>query len=94
MLDARRPMRASGYQMEQVPSSNGEFALRDPAGRYMLRVNSSAGLIWGLCDGQRTIREIVRLLLDAYPESAGNMDSDVRHTLITLTEYGAIEWLQ
>lgn len=93
MLDARRPMRASGYTMEEVPGVNGEFTLGDSAGRYTLRVNPSVGLIWGLCDGQRTIREIVRLLLDAYPERAGSMDSDVRETLITLTEYGAIEWV-
>ncbi len=92
MLDVRRPVRASGYRMEQVPSSNGGFVLGDPTGRYTLRVNPSAGLIWGWCDGQRTIREIVRLLLDAFPERADDMDADVRQTLITLTEHGAIEW--
>ncbi len=92
MLDARRPRQTSGYLMQQVPSSKGEFVLAAPDGRFTLRVNPSVGLIWGLCDGQRTIREIVRLLLEAYPERADDVAVDVRQTLITLTEYGAIEW--
>ncbi|HEX2989018.1 MAG TPA: PqqD family protein [Chloroflexota bacterium] len=93
MLDTRRPRRTPGYLVGPVPSSNADFVLADPTGRCTLRVNRSVGLIWGLCDGHRAPREIVRLLLDAYPERADNMDSDVRETLIALTEYGAIEWV-
>jgi hypothetical protein len=92
MLDADRPSQVSGFQAAEKESLSGELVLFDPVTQKILYSNQTGALIWGLCDGQRTIADIIQLLNEAYPDSIPEIDAEVRETLSVLVEHGAIEW--
>jgi hypothetical protein len=90
MLENKSPRSVPGYQIEIL---EGEIILFHPAKTKILYGNLSSALIWRLCDGQRSVAEIVQLLSAAYPEVAQNMEVDVQETLLTFAQHGAIEWV-
>ncbi len=92
MLSNRRPHQVAGYQVAQTEGAEASFHVSHSARQRKLQLNLAATVIWGLCDGQRTVAEMIGLLSDAYPEQAATMDVDVLQALLALTEYGAIEW--
>ena len=93
MLDNRRPRQAAGYQMADQEAMDGELVLFHPATQQILYSNPTGAVIWGLCDGQRTVSEIIQLLGEAYPDSSADIAADVSETLDTFGQCGAIEWL-
>lgn len=90
MLDTRRPCPVPGYQVEIL---DGEIILFHPTRLQILHSNQSGALIWQLCDGRRTVTEISQLLSASYPDSAGQISTDVDETLQTFAQHGAIMWL-
>lgn len=89
MLDAgARPTRHSGFALEEL---DGEILLLDPRSERLIHCNPTAALVWRLCDGERTIAEIVELLAEAYPESAGAIRADVAGAVERLAAEGALE---
>lgn len=93
MLDTKRPRQVSGYQVADKESLNGEMVLFHPTTQKLLYSNRSGALIWGLCDGQRTVADIIQLLSEAYPNSASQIEADVPEVLQTFAQEGAIEWV-
>ena len=93
MLDTKRPRQVSGYQVADRESLNGEIVLFHPATQKILYSNRSGALIWELCDGQRTVADIVQLLSEAYPDSTSEIQADVQEALLTFAKEGAIEWV-
>jgi len=59
----------------------GEVLLYHPAQTRAVYLNPSAALIWSLCDGQRSVREIIGLIAEGYPDSKPNLAEDVLATL-------------
>ena len=55
--------------------------------------NPTASLIWGLCDGQRTVQEIIALLGAAYEQAAAAVAADVEATLGQFYQHGAIGYV-
>lgn len=88
MQDTDRPQPTPDFQAEVL---DGELVIFHPAGETILHGNSSSLIIWMLCDGQRTVAEIVQLLRAAYPGSAGEIEKDVRETLQTYLDHGALQ---
>jgi coenzyme PQQ biosynthesis protein PqqD len=84
-----KPLRKTGYLLENM---DDELLLYHPAETKVMYCNQTASLIWQLCDGERTVQEIVDLLADAYPESAEEIAHDVRATLQQFTDHGAIHF--
>jgi len=79
------PRPAPGFQMETL---EGEIVLLHPAYNIIIHSNQGGALIWSLCDGQRSVAEIVELLSAAYPESAGAIAVDVPQTIQELLSRG------
>lgn len=73
-----RPVRCDGYVFETVAE---ELVLFAPGRAAVLYCNSSAALVWGLCDGSRTVEGIVAMLTDAYPDADPGLAADV-HTAV------------
>jgi len=82
-----------------APRRNPEFtvagtgkgiALARHGGAPMI-LNQSAGLVWGLCDGERTVADIVRLLAEAYPEAAVDLPGDVARIVRELHLQGVLD---
>ncbi len=82
-----KPQRAPHYQLQVV---DGELLLFSPAHTQILYCNETASLIWELCDGQRSVQDIVDLLAKAFPEAGTTIAPDVQATLHHLHHHGAI----
>jgi coenzyme PQQ biosynthesis protein PqqD len=89
-MPSPKPLRRPGYRLETI---DDELLLFHPAKTQVLYCNQTASVIWQLCDGQRTIQEIVSLLSDAYPESAEEINRDVDAVLQSLRECDALEFV-
>lgn len=83
-----RPRQRLGFHLEIV---DGEMLLYHLDETRILYCNSTATLIWHLCDGKQTINEIIDLLANAYPDAAETMAEDVERTLDQFLSVGAIE---
>jgi hypothetical protein len=85
----KRPSPTPGYQIEEI---DGELLLFHPATQIIMHTNQTGALVWNLCDGQRTVAEIIAVLCAAYTEAADNITADVPDILTQLAQQGAIMW--
>jgi len=83
-----KPKRKPDYRLELL---DDELLLYHPTETKIIYFNQTASLIWQLCDGDHTAEEIVKLLSEAYPESADSIPADVTSTLEQFQEQGCIE---
>lgn len=88
MNQASVPLRVAGFQAEAL---DGEVVLLHPAQNTIIHSNQTGALIWNLCDGLRSVDEIIQVLSAAYPESAREIASDVPQTIQALLERGALQ---
>lgn len=84
---ARRPARRNGYRLEAL---DGELLLYHPDETKVLYCNNTAALVWHLCDGSRTVRELIDLLVKVFPESADQLTNDVSAAIQELLTYRAV----
>jgi len=90
MKDSRRPVQAPGFKLEEMEE---EVILFHPARTIVVHTNRSGGLIWQLCDGKRSVEQIIGLLRQMYPDSASEIAGDVERVLRDLTEGEVVQWL-
>jgi hypothetical protein len=83
-----KPRRKPDYRLELL---DDEIVLYHPIDTHMLYFNQTASLIWQLCDGERSVDEIIALLSAAYPEAATDIPADVNATLDDFVKQGCIE---
>ena len=83
-----RPIRGADYRLEQL---DDELLLYHPSDTKILYLNQSASLVWGLCDGEHNVAEIIELLSQAYPEAAASIPDDVHAALTEFLGSGCIE---
>lgn len=83
-----QPQKCDGFMIEEL---DGELVLFHPGRNKIIHANQTAALIWQLCDGERTIPEIVELLAEAYPESRQQIEAEVPQTIEDLRRKGALE---
>ena len=74
----------------EAETVEGEVLLYHPSQTRAVYLNSTAAVIWRLCDGKRSVREIIRLIARAYPEAAVTLSDDVLTTLQDLRENGVL----
>ena len=55
----------------------GEGLLYSHEKMTLIYLNESAAVIWRLCDGQRTVAQVVDFLKSAYPDLSPQLDGDV-----------------
>lgn len=89
MNDTRRPQPQSGVQLQEF---DGELVLYDLARARVIYLSDTAALIWRLCDGRRTLGELIGLLRDAYPLHAGEIAADVQTAFQQLNEHEVLDW--
>lgn len=73
------------YLLERI---EGEITVYHPTLTTAVYLNESGALIWELCDGKRTISDIVGLLSEQYPESRAQIETDVETLIAQLIENG------
>ena len=80
-----------------APTRNPDFEfddeylihVREP--QKTLFVNGSTALIWGQCDGETTIGEMIRTLADAFPDDAAGVSADVVAAVLMMAERGVVK---
>lgn len=83
-----KPRRKPDYRLELL---DDEIVLYHPTDTRMLYFNQTASLIWQLCDGERSVEQIIALLAAAYPEAETDIPADVQATLEDFLKQGCIE---
>ena len=85
--------------LNKIPQKDDEFLLEDfddeillyhPGKTVSFYLNSQAAIIWDLCDGESSIREIIDALIENYPDAKDQMENDVVSSLETFVKNGAI----
>jgi hypothetical protein len=75
----------------QVATLDDEIVLLHPTRNIIIHSNQTGALIWQLCDGIRSVDEIVGILSVAYPEASSEIQADVPTVIQTLVSRGALE---
>lgn len=81
------PKPVPGFQAQEL---DGEIVLLNPTSNLIIHINQTSALIWQLCNGIRTVDEIILLLGDAYPEARKQIATDVPQIIHELAEQGAL----
>ncbi len=74
-----------GYLLERM---DDEITVYHPTLTTSLYLNETGALIWELCDGKRTIAEVIHILLELYPENKDQVELDVKLLLRRFLEKG------
>ena len=68
------PNQHHDFQIEQI---EGETLLYQHQLKRMIYLNESAALVWHLCDGRRSVANIIDLLSNSYPDTEDAVRADV-----------------
>lgn len=87
------------FHDHHIPHRHPDFVLEDFDGEVLLYtitdaravyLNETAHLIWLLCEGGRTVGEIVEAIEASFPEAKAVIRDDVRAALHSLLDLGAV----
>ena len=67
-----------------------EMVLYHPQLTNAVYLNPTAALIWGLCDGRRSVREIVGIIENTYPDAGPTLSENVGEVVDRLQGTGVI----
>ncbi len=82
------PTPVDGYRVEEI---DGELLLYHPQSTATVYMNSTAALVWQLCDGKREVSEIVDILSESFPDSGSDLGDDVLKALDSFHDQGALK---
>lgn len=89
MKEGLVPVLNSDYLVEQFDDEVVLFTLN---GDQVVSLNQTAHLVWRLCQQGVAVGEMIRLLIEAYPDQANEIRTDVVAALETMAEHGIIEF--
>jgi len=67
-----------------------EMVLYHPTLTSAIYLNPTAALIWGLCDGQRSVHEITGIIANTYPDAGPTLADEVGETVDRLQQNGVL----
>ena len=82
------PSAKSSFELEEI---DGELLLYSPESTRSIYMNSTASIIWRLCDGKSTVGEIIELLEEAFPDAGDSIEKDVIDSIELFVSNSAIE---
>lgn len=80
------PQPQDGFFEEKIDT---ELVLYHSETAQVIYLNSTAALVWRLCDGTRSIGEIIEVIEGAYPDSL-SISTDIQGTLEQFRNFGAL----
>ena len=78
------------FERIKVEIMDGETVLYEEAVKKMIYLNESATAVFQLCDGQRSVLQIIELLTAAYPDESAAMRQDVVSVIDYLVQEGVL----
>ena len=82
------PLRRDGVAVETI---EGEVLLYDARQARAVYLNPTGAVIWGLCDGIRSVADICNALREVYPDAA-SLPAHVAEALSSLKESGFVHF--
>lgn len=82
------PHQMPGFMLEKL---DDEVLLYHQVKTQAVYLNTSAAMIWALCNGTASVADMEELLIDHYPESRDDISAHLLQTLEQFKEIGAIE---
>ena len=89
-----------GFDLQdKLPSQNPQFQLEvmdeehllyNPLLTKTIYLNTSAAVVWQLCNGRNTIREIIEMLENKHPEAGSQIKTDVVRSIDELVSHQAL----
>ena len=76
------------YFLERI---DNEITVYHPALTTSLYLNKTGALIWELCDGKRSISDVIDILIELYPESHNQIHDDVIDIITSLVKNNIAE---
>jgi pyrroloquinoline quinone biosynthesis protein D len=86
--DQRRPVRVPGIELQ---TTGGDLLVHDTRAAKVHVFNTTAGRIFTLCDGERTVSEIVSAVIAEWGIDSELATADVVRALADFTELGLLE---
>ncbi len=80
------PQPQPGFHEEEIDS---ELVLYHPEAAQVVYLNPSATIVWCLCDGHRSLADIIAVLEGEYPNEQ-TIEPDVHSAIYRFTNVGAI----
>ena len=80
-------VQSENFQLEDM---DGELLLYHVSSTRTLHLNSSAALVWQLCDGQRSVGDIIGMLQENFPDAGQELETDVIAAVNELTDGGVL----
>jgi len=90
MPNHRIPRHVGDYKLQLL---DGEAVIFHPVSKKVVHASPSAALIWELCDGVRSVAEIIGLIAGRFPEAREEIEQDVPESLQIFVENGLVEWV-
>lgn len=82
------PHSTEGFELEEI---DGEILLYSPSSTKSVYLNSTASLIWRLCDGKQSVGQIINQLIEAFPDAESNIEKDVTRSIELFIENEAMQ---
>ncbi len=76
--DDSLPVRDKTHKIRRLPCC---LYLENSEGKTLIKLNESSSLVWSLCTGELSVREIIDLLQESYPEAGDVIAKDVYRVL-------------
>jgi len=76
--DDSLPIRDETHKIRRLPCC---LYLEDSEGKTIIKLNDSSSLVWSLCNGKFSVREIIDLLEESYPDAGDVIAKDVYRVL-------------
>lgn len=87
-MKSKIPKPYPNFQLEEL---DGEILLYHPSNTTIFYLNQTAALTWQLCDGNRSVGEIVSLLSDAYFTELADLPSEISAILSQFAQQEIVE---
>jgi hypothetical protein len=69
---------------------DGEMILYSTISEQAVYLNESSRLIWGLCDGKRSIQDVINMLREAYSDADSSIGKEVSDAIASMQENGVL----
>jgi hypothetical protein len=72
------PTRDESHKIRRLPCC---LYLEDDNGNTLIKLNDSSTLIWSLCTGEYSVKDMIEVLQESYPEATDVISKDVYRVL-------------
>ncbi len=76
--DNSKPVRDETHKIRRLPCC---LYLEDSEGKTLIKLNDSSSLVWSLCTGEFSVKEMIDMLEESYPDAGDVIRKDVYRVL-------------